>query len=134
MTPQLRGTRGRSVVLSALLLLASCSHVNPYYDPTKPHHRPDGFQNVDPQAVMPRPFSDFLRWKREALFLDIPPPHRDLRPAQPDLGLIARDTNHFAVTWIGHSTALVQVGGVRVLTDPHFSERASPVQWAGPKR
>jgi len=134
MTAQRRWARCRGLVLSALLLVASCSHVNPYYDPAKPHHRPDGFQNVDADAVMPRPLSAFLRWKWESLFLDIPPPQMDLGTAQPDLGLIGLAANHFAVTWIGHSTALVQIGTVHVLTDPHFSERASPVQWAGPKR
>ena len=29
------------------------------------HHRPDGFQNIDPAAHMPRPFAEFLRWQRE---------------------------------------------------------------------
>jgi N-acyl-phosphatidylethanolamine-hydrolysing phospholipase D len=38
------------------------------------------------------------------------------------------------VTWIGHSTLLVQIGGRNVLTDPHWSERASPVAFAGPRR
>jgi N-acyl-phosphatidylethanolamine-hydrolysing phospholipase D len=38
------------------------------------------------------------------------------------------------VTWIGHSTFLLQIGGINVLTDPMFSERASPVQFAGPRR
>jgi L-ascorbate metabolism protein UlaG (beta-lactamase superfamily) len=38
------------------------------------------------------------------------------------------------VTWIGHSSFLVQMGGVNFLTDPHFSKRASPMQWVGPKR
>jgi N-acyl-phosphatidylethanolamine-hydrolysing phospholipase D len=38
------------------------------------------------------------------------------------------------VTWIGHATTLVQAGGLNVLTDPIFSERASPVQIIGPKR
>ena len=37
-------------------------------------------------------------------------------------------------TWIGHATVLVQAGGVNVLTDPIFSERASPFSFAGPKR
>jgi N-acyl-phosphatidylethanolamine-hydrolysing phospholipase D len=45
----------------------------------------------------------------------------------------ARDTEHTA-TWIGHSTILLQTGGLNVLTDPVFSERASPLQWLGPKR
>ena len=35
------------------------------------------------------------------------------------------------VTWIGHSTVLVQTGGLNILTDPVWAERASPVQWAG---
>jgi N-acyl-phosphatidylethanolamine-hydrolysing phospholipase D len=39
-----------------------------------------------------------------------------------------------SVTWIGHATVLVRVGGLNVLTDPQFSARASPVSFAGPKR
>ena len=39
-----------------------------------------------------------------------------------------------SVTWIGHATALVQLGGITLLTDPVFSERASPVSFAGPRR
>jgi L-ascorbate metabolism protein UlaG (beta-lactamase superfamily) len=38
------------------------------------------------------------------------------------------------LTWVGHATVLLQLEGKNILTDPHFSERASPVQWAGPKR
>jgi L-ascorbate metabolism protein UlaG (beta-lactamase superfamily) len=37
-------------------------------------------------------------------------------------------------TWLGHSTVLLEVDGVRVLTDPVWGERASPVTFAGPKR
>ena len=39
-----------------------------------------------------------------------------------------------SITWIGHSTMLVRMDGVTFLTDPVFSERASPVSFAGPKR
>ncbi|MBK7859234.1 MAG: MBL fold metallo-hydrolase [Archangiaceae bacterium] len=38
------------------------------------------------------------------------------------------------ITWLGHSTTLIELDGVRILTDPMFSERASPVSIAGPKR
>jgi L-ascorbate metabolism protein UlaG (beta-lactamase superfamily) len=38
------------------------------------------------------------------------------------------------VTWIGHSTVLVQTAGLNILTDPIWSERASPFSFAGPKR
>lgn len=37
-------------------------------------------------------------------------------------------------TWIGHSTAVIQVGPDNLLIDPVFSERASPYQFVGPKR
>lgn len=37
-------------------------------------------------------------------------------------------------TWLGHSTVLLEVDGHRVLTDPVFGERASPLKFAGPKR
>jgi L-ascorbate metabolism protein UlaG (beta-lactamase superfamily) len=38
------------------------------------------------------------------------------------------------VTWLGHSTTLLEIDGHRVLTDPVWGDRASPVQFAGPKR
>jgi len=39
-----------------------------------------------------------------------------------------------AVTWFGHSSALVEIDGVNVLIDPLWSARASPVGWLGPAR
>jgi L-ascorbate metabolism protein UlaG (beta-lactamase superfamily) len=39
-----------------------------------------------------------------------------------------------SVTWLGHSRTLVVIDGHRLLLDPVWSERASPVSWAGPKR
>jgi L-ascorbate metabolism protein UlaG (beta-lactamase superfamily) len=38
------------------------------------------------------------------------------------------------VTWMGHSAMLVEIDGVRILVDPVWEERASPMMWAGPKR
>ena len=38
------------------------------------------------------------------------------------------------VTWFGHSTALLEIDGVTVLTDPIWGQRASPWDWMGPKR
>lgn len=37
-------------------------------------------------------------------------------------------------TWVGHSTVLVQTAGLNILTDPIWSERASPIAFMGPKR
>ncbi|HEX8222181.1 MAG TPA: MBL fold metallo-hydrolase [Allosphingosinicella sp.] len=38
------------------------------------------------------------------------------------------------VTWIGHATVLIQTQGFNILTDPIWSERASPFSFIGPKR
>ena len=38
------------------------------------------------------------------------------------------------VTWLGHSSTLVEIDGLRVLTDPIFSERAGPIRFLGPRR
>jgi L-ascorbate metabolism protein UlaG (beta-lactamase superfamily) len=38
------------------------------------------------------------------------------------------------VTWLGHSTVMIEIDGLRVLTDPVWGKRASPSQLAGPKR
>jgi L-ascorbate metabolism protein UlaG (beta-lactamase superfamily) len=40
----------------------------------------------------------------------------------------------FRLTWLGHSTLLLELDGFRILTDPVFGERVSPVSFAGPKR
>jgi L-ascorbate metabolism protein UlaG (beta-lactamase superfamily) len=38
------------------------------------------------------------------------------------------------VTWMGHSSTLLEIDGVRVLMDPVWEQRAAPVEWFGPKR
>jgi L-ascorbate metabolism protein UlaG (beta-lactamase superfamily) len=38
------------------------------------------------------------------------------------------------VTWLGHSTLLVELDGHTILTDPVWGERSGPVDWAGPAR
>lgn len=38
------------------------------------------------------------------------------------------------ITWMGHSSLLIEIDGLRVLIDPVWDNRASPFSWAGPKR
>ena len=42
--------------------------------------------------------------------------------------------NEIVATWIGHATWLLQTARANILIDPVFSERASPLPWAGPRR
>ncbi len=89
----------------------------------------------------PRGFADLLRWKFALGPRDAPavPGASDDSPAIPVPPDLARlhappDPGRVQATWIGHATFLLQFRGVNVLTDPVFSERASPVQFAGPRR
>lgn len=43
-------------------------------------------------------------------------------------------TDALNITWLGHSSILMQMHGLNVLIDPVFSEYSSPVPFAGPKR
>lgn len=46
----------------------------------------------------------------------------------------AAPSSGLRVTWFGHSSVLIEIDGHRVLTDPVWSDRTSPVSFAGPKR
>ena len=74
-------------------------------------------------------FSDMVKWIRsdqEPTLSSI-----DISSAWKDLNLLEDD--NYAV-WIGHSTFLIKKNGITILTDPIFSERASPFKRIGPKR
>lgn len=107
---------------------------NPYYDPQKPHHTATGFRN---NYLVGDIGGSLLKWQVERIRDHLPPPPENgyaFPVDAPDLAWLATNRSQPSATWIGHATMLVQVGGVNVLTDPVFSERASPVPFAGPKR
>ena len=126
---------------------AAAVQANPHYDPARPHHTPQGFRNLTDVAVA-KPFSWLLRWKWQAWQDSLPPAPQQATPvALPQLAQLRANTSGLrrvraqaaqpplpSVTWIGHATVLVQAGGLNILTDPIFSERASPVTFLGPRR
>jgi len=126
----------KSAGIALLLQLLSCKAVEPISSDTLPaHHTKEGFKNLYIEAVEKSPFS-YLRMKyfgdepfadqeAEAHLVDVVSPNMEkvLKPGPAPL-----------LTWVGHSTFLIQYQGINILTDPIFSERASPVSFAGPKR
>lgn len=101
-----------------------------------PHHAPGGgFRNPWPASEL-RGTGDLLRWMGERLrsgktF------RRDrsrFERATPSFERPRADADTLTATWVGHSTVLLQLGGVTLLTDPIWSGRASPVPLLGPKR
>jgi L-ascorbate metabolism protein UlaG (beta-lactamase superfamily) len=72
---------------------------------------------------------DVLRWKltsRSARW----PDRIEVAPKPPP----PRPATGITATWIGHATFLLQTPHGNFLTDPVFSDRASPVAWVGPRR
>jgi len=126
----------RPLLLSLLLMttgsLAACSTTaSPYA--SSPQFRDGGFRNpVTPkQAGLPQMLRMAWRFmfdKSDDARPDIPVPVTPITRAQL---LAAPDGSLFR---LGHSTMLLKLDSGFWLTDPVFSERASPVQWAGPKR
>ena len=54
--------------------------------------------------------------------------------ARNDPAWLKANRSRDSLTWVGHSTFLLQLGGLNLLTDPHFTGRASPFSFAGPAR
>ncbi len=127
------------LLLSLGVLLSSCATPNPYFDKNKPHHRPTGFENNYTQ-VAPKSLWTVFKWRLNGLINGIPAlPTTPTAQTVPDLGAIEANAKagtrmQPAITWIGHATMLVQMGGLNILTDPQFSQRASPFSWTGPRR
>lgn len=75
---------------------------------------------------------EFLRWMRDKR--GIWPAPKRFPLDRPDTTWLAANRSDSTLTWIGHVTFLFQYRGLNILTDPVFGERASPLDFAGPKR
>lgn len=102
--------------------------VNPYYSGPESDHF-DGTRFFNPgHPTTDRGIPDLLRWRMTGKRQPWPasvPGHQVVPEAQVD-GL--------TVTMVGHATVLIQIAGQNILVDPVWSERVSPVNWAGPRR
>ena len=86
------------------------------------------FKNTDGEAI-DKSIKDLIRWQRNQkkptlAFIDISDDWQNIN---------IEDENNYLI-WIGHSTFLIKKDGLTILTDPVFSERASPFKRLGPKR
>jgi L-ascorbate metabolism protein UlaG (beta-lactamase superfamily) len=98
--------------------------------PVSDHFNGETFFNPG-GAPAGKPFKDFWRWQRNRK--PAPWPLRVENRFSPDLPREVRQ-GELVLTFVNHITFLMQFRGLNVLTDPVYSERVSPVQWAGPKR
>lgn len=90
------------------------------------------FHNIYPDKY---PRGSFIKWQFERLFYRSHKDSDDVAPSTgPNLELIHHPGSNVIVTWIGHSTLIYQCDGITFLTDPIFSDYASPLPPLGPKR
>ncbi len=92
----------------------------------------DGTRFLNPGGTAPRGPADFLRWQltepRE------PWPDAFPSPFPPDRPPPRVDGAGLRVGFVGHATFLIQGAGLNILTDPLWSDRASPFTFLGPRR
>ncbi len=121
-----------TISLSAILFIATSKNTNPYFNQTKSHHTKFGFRNP---YLKPDIEKKKLRDLFKMMNSDRPNPSYQLsnKINIDELNQKIFDGQNF-ITWIGHSTMLLNLYGKVIITDPIFSERCSPIQFIGPKR
>lgn len=103
----------------------------PGYDgPASDHFNGTTFENLE--EVEAKGFLDVLKWsfnRDEGEWTELT--EKDVTFAKKPS---PRVFNSLAITYVNHATFLIQTGGLNILTDPVWSERVSPLSFAGPKR
>ncbi len=118
----------------AVTTLTRCAQSSPPRYPDTPHYQDGRFQNAQPRPPLgfwkgvKLAWSFFVSGKPAGTVPDRPIPVQPLTRADLEA---APDRSLYR---LGHSTLLLKLRGRYWLTDPVFSQRASPVQWAGPAR
>ena len=88
------------------------------------------FQNLYPQ-IPRRNYRELLRWvatrRPDQVWKKMA-----VEPTVPSCERVQKGEMH--ATFVNHSTVLIQIDGINILTDPIWSERCSPIPFAGPRR
>ncbi|MEH6477448.1 MAG: MBL fold metallo-hydrolase [Sneathiella sp.] len=124
------------VVLASLLLVACETNSQTAADTKKPpHHTADGYRNLYIEHP-DKSFFDFLylRFFSDVEWADHESRFAEVSVKDLDIDLVRSPKKPNQVSWLGHSTFLIQKDGKNILTDPIFADRASPVPFAGPAR
>ena len=129
-----RNKYATSLVLCLSVSILGCSHFSKdeRYSSSKQFDRVSSSFHNSNGSQNSKSFFDFLSFLQKFLLRTADPFEKEGFPwRKPDLPLSFEQPS---VTWIGHSTLLVRFNGKTILTDPIFSNRASPFSILGPKR
>jgi len=115
--------------LAAAIFYYSYIYAPGYKGAKSDHFNGKRFHN--PQTTENKTFRDFIKWRRNRK-LGPWRGYTDSPPGPPPPKRVGKGGLH--VTFINHATTLIQVDNLNILTDPIWSERCSPFEWAGPRR
>ncbi len=76
---------------------------------------------------------DIVKWQLGGFNDALPPPRAPAAFSYPN-EKVEVETSMPMVTWINHSTFMISIFGINIITDPIWSNRCSPVPFIGPKR
>ena len=95
------------------------------------HHTDDGFQNnYLPLERMTKSFSKLWHWHQNRIDQETV----EFELIKPDSDFLRENRTVPTLTWIGYSSFFLQYQGINLITDPHLTQRASPVNFLGPQR
>lgn len=122
---------GLLIVFALFITIAGWVFSKPgYQGPKSDHFNGTTFKN--PGDVPSKDFFDVMKWyfqRDQGEWTQVP--EEEITFAErPDDNV----TTGMKITYVNHSTFLIQTAGVNILTDPVWSERVSPMSFAGPKR
>ncbi|MBD64957.1 MAG: hypothetical protein CME62_07100 [Halobacteriovoraceae bacterium] len=121
-------TVNKKIILLLFFITVSCGA--PTLKIKKSDHF-DGERFFNPEHKDGKSFLDLMKWKFSSKASEWPD-YVTVKQQKPKEQRVSG--SQAKVYFINHATTLIQMDGVNILTDPIWSERTSPVSWAGPKR
>lgn len=121
---------GAGALAGGLFLLARTLDPGPMDIPVSDHFDGERFSLPGGQQIGAKGLQDLWRWQTTRQ----PAPWPDYVPVAPVVPEARVAGGRIAATMVGHATVLLQTEGLNILTDPIWSERASPFSFTGPQR
>jgi L-ascorbate metabolism protein UlaG (beta-lactamase superfamily) len=118
-----------TLAIIATIYFYLANHLS-YYKGVASNYKDGKFHNAYPAEYVPN-LLDLLKWR---LFNKSKPWPEFVENSYHDHPPSLNNDDYVRITNIGHVTFLIQYQGINIITDPHFSLRASPFSWLGPKR